>query len=33
LSINLLEYIIHYSTGLQIPLHTLFGLQFEVTTS
>jgi hypothetical protein len=30
LSIHLLEYIIHYSIGVQIPLCNLFGLQFEV---
>jgi hypothetical protein len=29
LSILLLEYIIHYSIGVQIPLCNLFGLQFE----
>jgi hypothetical protein len=30
LSILLLEYIIHYSIGVQVPLCNLFGLQFEV---
>jgi hypothetical protein len=30
LSIHLLEYIIHYSIGVQISLCNLFGLQFEV---
>jgi hypothetical protein len=30
LSILLLEYIIHYSISVQIPLYNLFELQFEV---
>jgi hypothetical protein len=30
LSIHLLEYIIHYSIDVHIPLYDLFGLQFEV---
>jgi hypothetical protein len=30
LSIHLLEYIIHYSIGMQITLYNLFGLEFEV---
>jgi hypothetical protein len=30
LSILLLEYIVNYSIGVQIPLCNLFGLQFEL---
>ena len=30
LSLHLLEYVIHYSIGVQITLCNLFGLEFEV---